>query len=257
MLEPTNQQKPNKKPMSVFGNKKELIKKIIPIIIAVLIVVIAVVAVPKSKQNAETSVPESLPVYSVPESEPLPEISDVNVDFSSIEISEESSFSIEGANLVFGQNIIYSDAEPIANATAFSMGKLCSITPIKNCTYRFNTNQIDMTHNSGAMLSINRASLAKDKFNTEAIDTQLTEILASGKALSINLGAVFVGASQSGRMATGTIKIGEKDYTMQVMMIGEGNELFTIVGISDDVSQDFLELMYKNITIQQGSLSFR
>lgn len=242
------------------GIKSLIITKILPLGILVGIIVIAIVATVKgnssSKESDESSYFDSSDIEPSYDSGPDVVVDNSGVGFIDAEITNQSTMSVKGSNLVFGIDLALTGATPVAGATSVNMGEYCTVTPVRSCTYRYDTNQIDMCHSSGAILSVCRASLKEDLYSTDIVDNKIQSILESNSATDIKCTDVFVGSSAMGRIGIGNVEVDGNLMLMKILYIQCDGENFTVMGLCDPKYEDYLDLLVGSVTINSKSITY-
>lgn len=263
-LQPTNNLPKN------TGNKKpqKTNYKVIVITIAVVIAVIVMMIIANLNSSSSSNpyeqtsdpVTEEAPLFSQTEpvvTEPPAEavdITDTGVQISEITVADISVFHKAQDKFIFDTSMQYSGVSTVAEDNVVYLGDNFSYTPSKSCTIHYDGNRLDIAHTSGTVLSIMRSS-CDDEIALEDLDAELNKHLAEGKASSIQMQSVFYGTSVIGRLAKGSVDIDGTKYTAILAYICRDREFFTILGLAEEGSEDFLELLMNNVWLNNNKLS--
>ena len=269
MLQPNKPGRPNRPNASLTPNKsanksqgkfkaapvlgnfdvKTIVKMAVPIVVAIIIIIIAVSLSKKEKVVEESSVVAE-PVVE----EPVVTVSDANGGYTEISLPDETAFKIDKSKFMFGQNIGMKDAVSVAEDADIRLG-MCKVTTDKNCTYQFkNSDQLDISHNKGVLLSIKRDICVYDFEDYVSGKEDFIKVLKSGGATEIQTGLVFLNYYYKGDYAQGCIEVDDKKYLMRLARVTLNMSkqdktytkgIYTMVGIAEAGAEDYLDLVFK------------
>lgn len=258
---------PQKKPPSKSKASKIPINKIAPLAVTVVVISIAVVATVKgNKKPEETSTPTSSIEEIITSEPPKVVVSEVGTELSAITQVPESTFTMNGSELVFGQNVAYEGATQTNSVPVIQVGKQLVVEPITSCAYRINSKTVDISHKSGAMLCVNQSSIDEKTFlganSSEAenpyanVDAQIEDILTAGGAESISMTTAFIETEAAGRLGVGEVLIDDKPMLMYVIFAYNSKSLYTLIGICSNGDTDYLDRMIQSVKISGGKISY-
>lgn len=248
---------PQQTPQQPMKKQSKFKKSWIVLILVVVVFIIFLVVKGLGNTGPEptSQLPESssMPQTSMSvESEPIIQTTSGALD--EIAKPKESSFTETKSAYIFNRDLVFSGSSTLADENVISIGKNVCVTPMKSCLFKFTTNKIDISHSSGTVMSIQR-SCYRDAVNYNAVDKAITDNLAEGLAGEITFSDVYLGSTKRGRSGSAQIKIDEKEYFMSITYLFASDEVVTVVALSEPGDEDFIDILYRNITISGQKLT--
>lgn len=250
-------QSPNQQPSP---KKQPKIRKswIVLGVVVVVFIIFLIVNGANSGSTPEppvTSVPDT-PSSVVPEPEPEPEpiVQTTSGALEDITPPKESAFTRSDASFIFNKDISFPSATPMADQNAITLGQYITFTPLKSCAFKFSTNKVDIAYSSNAVMSIQRSSFRGDLVYDD-VDAAITENFTEGLAGEVTLSNVYLGSTKRGRSGSGQVKFGETTYYMSLTYVFSNDEVATIVAVSEVGDEDFIDILYRNLSISGQKLT--
>lgn len=254
-----NLQRPVQKSNQHNKSGKPPIKMIVILAVVVLLIIIWLVSTGGKSDSASSRVESEAIEYTTLVTtiytEPEPTIVDTFDEDYDIIITTSDFIEKTSKQFKFNSSLTYPDSYTLSNGVSIKLSDDMTITPIKSCTYAYDVNKIDITHSSGAVLSIQRSG-HDDSIKYDDMANSITAMLKKGSAKKINISNVYVGTKLCGKAGKGTVvDASGTELEMTLIDIYYSNCLYTMISLADDSSSDFIDLLLNNISFGNSKIS--
>lgn len=211
--------KPNNQKPSKVNIKALVIFGIVVIAIIILIVTRNCIGTepPIIDDSYDTESVESIPEYSMPEeSTPGP------AENSGTEYPAENLAVVfkDNNRYVLATDVEFTNVVNVADETAIVVDTYLSLRPTDQCVYRFDTNEVTITHANSSMVNIKRAYYkSDDAYGSDNNKTFTYQLLAkNAKANGIMqplYGDVYLGTKWAGKYVKGYVSVAKEKNELE------------------------------------------
>lgn len=257
-----NQRPQQMKKPSQNGNKGINIKAIVILVIIIIGIVVLLIVKgnePNKYENSSSSSESSSSVESSePEEPPVP----VEKDPSENSGTQMTDLLVDGSvfktenKYVLATDIAYPGAISVADNTVISLDNNLTLVPSASCAYSYEFNTANITHSSGALLTVTRRQ-STDRRNMPTTDdykASLEEIAVANGIDNPTYGEVYVGSSKCGMYVKGNLKANKEvtDKTILILHCSGDPEIYSLAVIYK--TQDELDLLFNSVKLYNSSL---
>lgn len=260
-------QQPVRRPPQKNGGNKGINVKALVILVIVVIAIIVIIIV---GSNASTNY-ESQPAESTVATESVPEVTTttateppepVELDPSEnngtqiTDLLAEGSVLSEANKYTLVTDIAYANAYSVADSTVISLDKNLTLVPSASCAYSYGFNTANITHNSGALLSIARRQAVnrKEMPTISEYTASLEQMAKANGVIKPTFGEVYVGSSKCGVYVKGTLKANKEETTKTILLMHFSGdpEIYSMAAIYN--TQDELDLLLNSVKLYSATL---